>query len=92
MPMTEGYLTSVEQRTHYQATAKAKHGHYVIILRGYKGSPWFEKDYYIYDGENHVGTVAFMMTEIRKMFASGELELLRGAIPDTENRPGAVAQ
>ena len=58
-------------------------------MRGAPGNEYFEKDYYIFDGNNHVGSMAFVVSEIQKMFASGDLMLLRGNIPEKENRPPA---
>jgi hypothetical protein len=49
---------------------------------GTPGGEYFEKDYYIFDGNNHVGSTAFTMGAIQGIFSSGELTtLLRGKIP-----------
>jgi hypothetical protein len=85
-------LTNISELEHspdLEATAQTKDGHRAFILRGAPGSEYFEKDFYIFDGNNHVGSMAFVANEIKEMFASGELTLLRGSIPDKEN-PVAV--
>jgi hypothetical protein len=75
----------LEKQEHWQATALAKDGHRVFIMRGYPGSEYFEKDYYILDGGNHIGTMAFLAGAVRGMFTSGELTLSKGSVPDGEN-------
>jgi len=82
-------LSELEHSPDLQAIAQTKGGHRAFIVRGAPGSEYFEKDYYIFDGDNHVGSMAFVVSEIQKMFASGELTLLQGSIPDKENRPAA---
>ena len=78
-------ISELEHSPDLQAIAQTKAGHRAFIMRGALGSEYFEKDYYIFDGNNHVGSMAFVVNEIKKMFASGELTLLRGSIPDKEN-------
>ena len=80
-------LSALESQLNWQATAETKDGHRGFIMRGYPGCEYFEKDYYIFDGGTHIGTMAFTVIAIKEMFASGELTLLRGSIPDKENRP-----
>lgn len=80
-------ISQLERSADLQAIAQTQDGHRAFIIRGVPGSKYFEKDFYIFDGGNHIGSMAFMASEIEKMFASGQLSLLRGSIPHTENRP-----
>jgi hypothetical protein len=87
MAMTEAYISELERQPHWQAIAEARTGQYVVIMRGYPGSEYFEKDYHIFDGETHNGNISYVVSEIKKMFESGTLTLVKGSIPQTENRP-----
>jgi hypothetical protein len=82
-------ISELEHSPDLQAIAQTKDGHRAFILRGVPGGEYFEKDFYIFDGSRHIGSTAFTMGAIRGMFSSGELTLLRGSIPDKENRPAA---
>ena len=82
-------ISELEHSLNLQAIAQTKAGHRAFIIRGAPGSKCYKKDYYIFDGKNHVGSTAFVVAEIQKMFTSGELMLLRGSIPEKENRPPA---
>ena len=82
-------ISKLEHSPDLQTIAQTKAGHRAFIMRGAPGNEYFEKDYYIFDGNNHVGSMAFVVSEIQKMFASGDLMLLRGNIPEKENRPPA---
>ena len=79
-------ISKLKDSPDLQAVAETKDGHRAFIMRGVPGGEYFERDYYILDGGRHVGSEAFTMNEIRKMFSSG-LTLLQGSIPDKENRP-----
>jgi hypothetical protein len=67
----------------FQALAKTKYGHRAIVMRGHKGGR-FERPnvFYVFDGFNHVGITPYVADIVRKWFASGELLLLKGSIPD----------
>ena len=80
-------ISKLQGSVDLQAIAQAKDGHRAFIMRGAPGSEYFEKDFYIFDGGNHIGSMAFMASVIKKMFASGLLTLLQGSIPYRENRP-----
>ena len=80
-------ISQLERSADLQAVAQTKHGHRAFIMRGAPSSEYFEKDFYIFDGGNHIGSQAFTVGEIKKMFSSGQLALLHGSIPDRENRP-----
>jgi hypothetical protein len=80
-------ISELEHSPDLQAIAQTRAGHRAFIMRGAPGSEYFEKDFYIFDGQRHVGSMAFTMCPIQEMFSSGNLTLLRGSIPDKENRP-----
>jgi len=80
-------ISQLERSADLQAVAQTKDGHRAFIMRGAPGGEYFENDFYIFDGGNHIGSVAFMASEIKKMFSSGQLTLLQGSIPDNKNRP-----
>jgi hypothetical protein len=75
-------ISQLEKSADLQAIAQTKDGHRAFIMRGAPGSEYFEKDFYVFDGCSHIGSMAFMASEIRKMFTSGQLMLLQGSIPD----------
>jgi len=80
-------ISQLKKSADLQAIAQTKDGHRAFIMRGAPSSEYFEKDFYIFDGCKHIGSMAFMASEIRKMFISSRLTLLQGSIPDRENRP-----
>jgi hypothetical protein len=80
-------ISELEHSPDLQAIAQTKDGHRAFIMRGVPGGKYLEKDFYIFDGGRHVGLTAFTMDAIKGMFASGELTLLLGSLPDNENRP-----
>jgi hypothetical protein len=79
-------IEELETSKNWQATAVDKNAHHIAILRGAQGN------YNLYDG-NWTGTAyptalqypegrpANSVDEIKAMFASGELKLLKGSIP-----------
>ncbi|HLX83774.1 MAG TPA: hypothetical protein VKR59_07740 [Terriglobales bacterium] len=78
MALTDGQVSNLEHQTGWQATAHTKDGNYAVIMRG-------DKDYHVFDGASHIGSLAYRMNVIVQMFANGDLTLLRGTIPDKEN-------
>ncbi|HEX4484617.1 MAG TPA: hypothetical protein VH088_00015 [Terriglobales bacterium] len=76
------YLSDLEKRPHWQATAEDKNGP-VAIMAGYPGH--FLGHYYLYNGKNHDGLRPYRATWVKERFASGELKLLKGSVPTPSN-------
>jgi hypothetical protein len=89
MVLADSYASDLERQPNWQATAKARDGHYVVIMRGHQDSEYFTEDYHIFDGENHIGSLSYKLNMIVKMFTCGDLKILRGSILDEENPPSA---
>ena len=85
---TTELITSCEERQTWQATARNAVGYLVAIMRGLDQEP-FEGNFYLYDEhwtpeQYHPATgglPAYSLNQIKAMFSSGQLSLLRGAIP-----------
>lgn len=79
-------VSRFEASTNWQATAKGNDGHLVAVMRGQPpGQP--EGSFYLYDEDwtpPHPvtgGMRSYSANEIRGMFLSGELSLIKGEIP-----------
>ena len=79
-------IIEIEKGKDWQATAEDKNQHLLAIVRAEHGT------YYVYDGnwtanayassiQYPNGRPAHTAEEIKSMFASGELKLIKGSIP-----------
>jgi hypothetical protein len=86
---TTELISTCEKRDTWQATVRHSKGYLVAIMRGreiapYKGNfvlydeNWKAEDYPSAAG----GMPAYSVDQIKAMFSSGELSLLRGTIPE----------
>jgi hypothetical protein len=85
----ESWRAALEQRAHWEATAKNKDGNLVFVMRGSTDDPLphYEKGFYTWVG----GQFGYPYTPdgIRNLFATGQLELLKSRI--SEDYSGYVA-
>ena len=85
---TTDLISNCEKRERWQTTARHSTGYLVAIMRGWDQEP-FAGNFYFYDEhyqpeEYHPATggmPAYSLDQIRAMFNSGQLSLLRGTIP-----------
>ena len=82
---TAGYIAALEHDPYWQATAEDKNGDHIAIMRGHPGGQ-FEKDYYLYGGDAYEASMPHSLNGVKGLFASGDLKLLKGSIPDAENQ------
>ena len=80
------WITECERKGNWQATARRSSGQLVAVIRGRPGSG-FDRNFYLYDVDwspPHPATGGmrpYSADEIKSMFASGELSVVRGAVP-----------
>ena len=78
-------ITKFERNTNWQATAKRRDGREVAVMRGQPSGQYAGK-FYLYEEDwtptpDLSGMTPYSASEIGEMFASGDLLLVRGAIP-----------
>jgi hypothetical protein len=78
-------VPDLEKKPNWHATAKYCNGHETAIMSGVAGGP-FSHLFYLYDEDAPIpshpdGAKSYSAKEIQKMFASGELSLIKGTIP-----------
>jgi len=86
---TTELISSCEERETWQATARHSIGYLVALMRGRDKEP-FKGNFYLYDEhwkpeEYHPATggmPAYSVNQIKAMFSSGQLSLLRGTMPE----------
>jgi hypothetical protein len=86
---TTELISTCEKRDTWQATTRHSKGYLVAIMRGHDVAP-FKGNFYLYDehwkAEDYHpatgGMPAYSVDQIKAMFSSGDLCLLRGTIPE----------
>jgi len=85
--MTNDAMSKFEGNKNWQATAKHSDGRFVAVMRGQPGGG-FQGNFYLYEEDWKgaydpigVGMKAYSADQIASLFSSGEISLVRGAIP-----------
>ena len=84
--MTSKAILNLEKNKNWQATAKYADGRLVAVLGDQTGGQ-LEEMFYLYEEDwsppiGPAGMPAYSASEIRDKFASKELTLIKGKIPD----------
>jgi hypothetical protein len=82
----ESWRAALEQREHWQATARDRDGNLVFVMRGCTDDllPHYEKGFYTWVGGRF--GYPYAPDGIRNLFATGQLELLKWRTPEEEAR------
>ncbi len=77
-------IEHLENNENWKVTAKDAEGNLYAICTGVKGSER-EAFYYLYEENWYPGGVMqpFSLDEIKEMFSSGKLQVVRGNIPES---------